>query len=204
MIYIDFPRGESATIPQIALQGEYGAHAVRWDLTQEAFYTQWPSGHGTIWFAKADSSPWPLDAVQTGDMIEAELGSTETAETGMVKVCLVWAKGDTVLAKTRWYWLEIGESAYGGSEPGEPASDWLAAIASIQEAAETAAEAAAASESNAAGSEEEADAAALDAEAWAVGTRDGAAVDENDPAYHNNAKWYAEQIARMLGIALNA
>ena len=32
-----------------------------------------------------------------------------------------------------------------------------------------------------------------DAEAWAVGERNGAPVEENDPAYHNNAKWYAEQ-----------
>ena len=32
-----------------------------------------------------------------------------------------------------------------------------------------------------------------DAEAWAVGERNGVPVDENDPSYHNNAKWYAEQ-----------
>ena len=31
-----------------------------------------------------------------------------------------------------------------------------------------------------------------DAEAWAVGTRNGTAVPSSDPAYHNNAKYYAE------------
>lgn len=32
-----------------------------------------------------------------------------------------------------------------------------------------------------------------ESEAWAVGTRDGAPVDEEDPVYHNNSKYYAEQ-----------
>lgn len=31
-----------------------------------------------------------------------------------------------------------------------------------------------------------------EAEAWAVGTRNGVAVAEGDPAYHNNAKYYAD------------
>lgn len=32
----------------------------------------------------------------------------------------------------------------------------------------------------------------LDSEAWALGTRDGEDVGSSDPAYHNNAKYYAE------------
>lgn len=35
--------------------------------------------------------------------------------------------------------------------------------------------------------------AVSDAEAWAVGTRNGIPVDSSDPTYHNNAKYYAEQ-----------
>lgn len=31
------------------------------------------------------------------------------------------------------------------------------------------------------------------AEAWAVGTRDGAPVDSEDETYHNNSKWYASE-----------
>lgn len=38
-----------------------------------------------------------------------------------------------------------------------------------------------------------ASASAQDAEAWAVGERDGEPVPETDPAWHNNAKYYAEQ-----------
>lgn len=33
----------------------------------------------------------------------------------------------------------------------------------------------------------------LDSEAYAIGTRDGTAVESTDPTYHNNSKWYAEQ-----------
>lgn len=32
-----------------------------------------------------------------------------------------------------------------------------------------------------------------DSEAWAVGTRNGVAVQSTDPAYHNNAKYYADE-----------
>lgn len=34
-----------------------------------------------------------------------------------------------------------------------------------------------------------------EAEAWAVGERDGVPVDEDDDTYHNNSKWYADQAA---------
>ena len=47
-------------------------------------------------------------------------------------------------------------------------------------------------EANAAQSEIHADARALDSEAWAIGERDGASVDENDPTYQNNSKFYSE------------
>lgn len=40
-----------------------------------------------------------------------------------------------------------------------------------------------------------AQAQALDSEAYALGTRDGEDVGSSDPAYHNNAKYYAEQTA---------
>lgn len=40
--------------------------------------------------------------------------------------------------------------------------------------------------------------AALAAEGYAVGTHDGEPVPSTDPAYHNNAKYYAEQLAPAL------
>jgi len=35
---------------------------------------------------------------------------------------------------------------------------------------------------------------ARNAEAWAVGKRNGVPVSSSDPTYHNNSKWYAEQL----------
>lgn len=39
-----------------------------------------------------------------------------------------------------------------------------------------------------------------DAEAWAKGTRNGVDVESTDPAYHNNAKYYADQASAALDI----
>ena len=54
---------------------------------------------------------------------------------------------------------------------------------------------AAASESNASASEQAAAASEENAEAWAVGKRDGTDVPSTDPAYHNNSKYYAGEAA---------
>lgn len=40
---------------------------------------------------------------------------------------------------------------------------------------------------------------ALDSEAFGAGTRSGAAVTVGDPAFQNNAKWYKEQAAEIVG-----
>ena len=42
------------------------------------------------------------------------------------------------------------------------------------------------------------------AEAWAKGTKDGAAVGSSDPTYHNNAKYYAEQAGASATSAAEA
>ena len=42
---------------------------------------------------------------------------------------------------------------------------------------------------------EEAEGYSEDAEAWAKGTRAGEAVGDDDPTYHKNSKWYADQAA---------
>ena len=49
-----------------------------------------------------------------------------------------------------------------------------------------------------------AQAKALDSEAYALGTRDGEDVGSSDPAYHNNAKYYAEHGGASAQTASNA
>lgn len=44
----------------------------------------------------------------------------------------------------------------------------------------------------------------LNAEAWAVGTKDGTAVASTDPQYHNNSKYYKEQAATSATNAANS
>lgn len=62
------------------------------------------------------------------------------------------------------------EQGYTGTE-----EEWIAELSSTTQNAETAT------------------AKALDSEAYALGTRDGSAVSSDDPTYHNNSKYYAEQ-----------
>lgn len=45
---------------------------------------------------------------------------------------------------------------------------------------------------------------ALDSEAYALGTRDGEDVGTSDPAYHNNAKYYAESVSTSVQTATEA
>lgn len=87
------------------------------------------------------------------------------------------------------------------SEAEEKASDAEAsavdALASASNA-EASASAAAASQTQAQASVTAAGLKALDAEAWAVGQRGGADVETDDPAYHNNAKYYSQAAQEII------
>ena len=67
----------------------------------------------------------------------------------------------------------------------------MKSYADVAQRAETAATNADTSRSQAAQSKR-------DSEAYAQGTRDGTEVPSTDPAYHNNAKYYAEQTAAAI------
>ena len=73
------------------------------------------------------------------------------------------------------------------------ASGSATAAAGSANSASGSATAASGSASAASGSATAADGSAKDAEAYAVGKRGGTDVGSSDPAYHNNAKYYAEQ-----------
>lgn len=98
-------------------------------------------------------------------------------------------------------------TAKAGAEAAKTAAETAKTAAeTAKSSAETAKTAAANSATAAAGSAstaaEKAGAAARDAEdaeAWAVGKRNGVAVGSDDPAYHNNAKYYKEQASSIAG-----
>nr|DAP17701.1 MAG TPA: tail fiber protein [Bacteriophage sp.] len=98
------------------------------------------------------------------------------------------------------------QSAQTASSAATSATSAKAAAESAQEAAQTANESAASSASSAyqdAQSAAQSAAAAMqdadDAEAWAVGKRNGTDVPSTDPAYHNNAKYYKDQAQTIAG-----
>lgn len=98
------------------------------------------------------------------------------------------------------------QSAQTASSATNSAISAKTAAESAQEAAQAAKESAASSASAAAqGAQSATQAAAAamkdadDAEAWAVGKRNGADVPSTDPAYHNNAKYYKDQAQTVVG-----
>lgn len=104
-------------------------------------------------------------------------------------------------------------SAQSASQSAQTASSAATSAASAETAAESAQEAAQAAKESAASSASaaaqdaqsatQAAAAAMqdadDAEAWAVGQRNGVDVPSTDPAYHNNAKYYKDQAQAVVG-----
>lgn len=98
------------------------------------------------------------------------------------------------------------QSAQTASSAATSAISAKAAAESAQGAAQSAKESAASSATSASQDAQgaaQAAAAAMqdadDAEAWAVGKRNGTDVPSTDPAYHNNAKYYKDQAQAIVG-----
>lgn len=88
---------------------------------------------------------------------------------------------------------EGAEAAQSGAQAAQTAAESAKAAA---QAAQTGAESARAGAETARGAAED---SAEDAEAWAVGQRNGVDVPSTDPAYHNNAKYYKDQAQTIAG-----
>ncbi len=88
---------------------------------------------------------------------------------------------------------EGAETAQSGAQAAQAAAESAKAAA---QTAQTGAETARAGAEAATGA---AEGSAEDAEAWAVGQRNGTDVPSTDPAYHNNAKYYKDQAQTIVG-----
>lgn len=98
--------------------------------------------------------------------------------------------------------VSAGQSATAAENAKSDAVAAKTAAQTAQNAAETAQQSAATSATSAAEDAAIAANAAQnteDAEAWAVGKRNGVDVGTDDPAYHNNAKYYKEQASAIAG-----
>lgn len=145
------------------------------------------------------------------------LRSDRHCTSGVIHRALEDYKTSAVQLSQAFFWGQVGglaqtkEACEAAAERAESAETWTYDYKnSAQASALLASDAAAAAQSaagNAAASKLAAESAAgtasskkLDAEAYAVGTRDGVAVESDDPAYHNNAKYYADQASAITDI----
>lgn len=88
---------------------------------------------------------------------------------------------------------EGAEAAQSGAQAAQTAAE------SAKDAAQTAQTSAESASAGAETAKSAAEDSAEDAEAWAVGQRNGADVPSTDPTYHNNAKYYKDQAQTIAG-----
>lgn len=128
----------------------------------------------------AESAKTAAVAAQTKS--EAAQTKAETAQTA--------AEQSAAAAQTA---REGAETAQTGAQAAQSAAESAKAAA---QAAQAGAETARTGAETAKGAAED---SAEDAEAWAVGQRNGTDVPSADPAYHNNAKYYKDQAQAIVG-----
>ena len=117
-----------------------------------------------------DRYPYPCPIEVTGEDVLWVIRDTDTAFAGRGQAQLTYVVGGAV-AKSIVFATCTLRSVDGGGDVPEPYQDWVdEVLAAGAHAVE----------------------ASLDSEAWAVGTRDGEEVTEDDETYHNNSKFYAE------------
>ena len=181
----------------IGQQGETNAVTLRVDVTEWA--ADYPDGTGVILFTRPNKVVYPLE---TGTIVldgktylQTIVTTKENQVPGWVVLQAQWYNGD-VLVKSMLFSGKVLVSGDGTPvDPTETVPSWVTewmdtlqeaidGAALLIEAAETVTEDLEASQQ-----------AASDSEAWAKGTRSGEDVEPADETYHNNSKYYSEQIA---------
>lgn len=132
--------------------------------------------------AKTAAESAKTAAVAAQEKSEAAQTKAETAQTA--------AEQSAAAAQTA---KEGAETAQSGAQAAQSAAESAKAAA---QAAQSGAETARAGAEVAKGAAED---SAEDAEAWAVGQRNGTDVPSTDPAYRNNAKYYKDQAQTIAG-----
>lgn len=165
-------------ILSVGHQGENLARCVCFPI--DGLIEQYGAGTWTVVFKRPfESEPYVVaNQEEVGDYAVWGLDATDTAVCGEGRAELRYYVDDTIV-KTDVYAASILPALRETGEAPSPYEDLLDQIAGYASDAQTAASSAADSSS--------------DAEAWAVGQRDGTDVPVGDETYQNNAKYYAEQ-----------
>nr|DAT32203.1 MAG TPA: tail protein [Caudoviricetes sp.] len=158
--------------------------------------------------ARAEAAQAAASAAQQGaesardDAVNAKTAA-ESAKTAAVAA---HKKSEAAQTKAEAAQTAAGQSAAAAQAAKEGAETAQSGAQAAQAAAESAKAAAQTAQTGAEGARAGAEAAkgaaedsAEDAEAWAVGQRNGADVPSTDPTYHNNAKYYKDQAQTIAG-----
>ena len=158
--------------------------------------------------ARAEAAQAAASAAQQGaesardDAVNAKTAA-ESAKTAAVAAQNKSEQAQTKAETAQTAAEQSAAAAQAAKEGAETAQSGAQAAQSAAESAKDAAQTAqAGAETARAGAETAKGAAedsAEDAEAWAVGQRNGTDVPSTDPAYHNNAKYYKDQAQTIAG-----
>lgn len=169
---------EEVTIP-LGRQGENNVLTVQFDVNGWA--EEYGDGSFELLHERCmDTAPYECPISVADNIVSWVVRNVDTAYVGRGEAELIYTVGGAV-AKSVIYGTSTLRSIDGDAEFPDPYDDWLR---QMHEDAEYCRE-----------NLEDAIEAKQVSEAWAVGERNGEPVEEDDPTYHNNSKYYAEQSA---------
>lgn len=138
-------------------------------------------------------------AVKAGEKADAAIAAAETAQNAATAAVNAKKAAESAKAAAENAKTTAVNSANTANSAKTAAESAKADAVSAKNAAAGSATAAAGSASRAKEDAQNAAQDADDAEAWAVGKRNGDDVPSTDPAYHNNAKYYKDQAQAVAG-----
>ena len=165
------------TVIPLGRQGEDNVETVQFDVSGWA--EEYGDGAYELLHERCmDTAPYECPITVDDGVVNWVVRSADTAYVGRGQAQLMYVISDGV-AKSVIYKTSTLKSIDGNPDFPDPYDDWLRQMHEDAEfCRENMADALAAKE---------------DAEAWAVGTRSGEPVDEDDPAYHNSSLYHAQQ-----------
>ena len=168
MFVIDAVKGKMLILGRV---GENQARAVRFNTA--CIQAEFPGATVSILNRRPnDEEAYPVNGQfiieESGNLLWV-LQSGDLAEDGLGE-CEMKASLNGQIVKDDIYDTKVLRALDESAEPPEPWESWV----------------------------EQVEGAAKDSEAWAVGERGGEPVEEGDETYHNNAKYYAEEVSGAL------
>ena len=172
----------------IGHRGENRCRQFRIDCSK--IFAEYPAAVPALTVKPPRGAAYPAVAGRDGDFVDWTVTDSDTAMQGNGEIQLTFTENG-VVKKTCTGKTETGKSLTPTKQAPDPVENWLVeantALNAIPQMVEESVSEAMAE------AEERIEGDIADAEAWAKGTRDGEPVASDDPAYHNNSKYYKEQ-----------